>query len=54
MLFGRNLELPASIQHDAMTIINLNDPVVWVQACEQWVVLFKRVMPMAMENLAIF
>ncbi len=34
-------------------MVNLDDPNVWVQACEQHVVLFKRIMPMAMENLVI-
>jgi hypothetical protein len=36
-----------------MAIINMDDPNVWIQACEQWTILFRRVMPMAMENLAI-
>ncbi len=34
-------------------MINFNDLLMWVQGCEQWVALFKRVMPMAMENLKI-
>jgi len=36
-----------------MTMINLDDPLVWVHACAQRVALFKRVMLMALENLAI-
>jgi hypothetical protein len=36
-----------------MIVINLNDPSKWVHACKQWVVLFKWVMPMVIENLAI-
>ncbi len=36
-----------------MIVINFDDPSVWVQACEHWVALFKQMMPMAMENLAI-
>ncbi len=36
-----------------MIVINLDDPSKWVQTCEQWVVLFKWVMPMAIENLTI-
>jgi hypothetical protein len=35
------------------TVISFNDPSVWIQACEQRVVLFRRVMFMAMENLTI-
>ncbi len=36
-----------------MTVISFDDLVLWVQACEQWAVLFRWVMFMAMENLAI-
>jgi len=36
-----------------MIVINLDDLLVWVHACAQRVALFKRVMLMAMENLAI-
>ncbi len=34
-------------------MVNLDDPNVWVQACEQHVALFKRITPMEMENLVI-
>jgi hypothetical protein len=34
LLFDRNLELPASIQCDAMNVISPNDLSMWVQACE--------------------
>jgi len=34
-------------------VVNLDNPNVWVQAYEQCVGLFKKVMPMAMESLAI-
>jgi len=53
LLLSQDLELPTSIQHDAMTIISINDLVVWVQTCEQHDVLFRWVMPMVMENMAI-
>jgi hypothetical protein len=36
-----------------MTVISFNDPLVRIQACEQWAGLFRCVMPMAMENLII-
>jgi hypothetical protein len=36
-----------------MIVICLDDPLMWIQACEQWVVLFRRVMLMVMQNLAI-
>jgi hypothetical protein len=34
-------------------MISFDDPLMWIQACEQRVALFKHVMPMAMENMAI-
>jgi hypothetical protein len=33
--FGNELELPTLIRQDAMEIINMDDPNVWIQACEQ-------------------
>jgi hypothetical protein len=36
-----------------MAIINLDDPNVWLQACEQQITLFRHVMPMVMESFAI-
>jgi len=41
------------IHKDVAKVVNLNHPNVWVQVCEQRVALFKRVMPMVMENLVI-
>ncbi len=42
-----------SIHKDVAKVVNLNHPNVWVQVCEQCVALFKRIMPMVMENLVI-
>jgi hypothetical protein len=53
LLFGKDPKLPTSIRRNVMIVINLDDPSKWVQTCEQWVVLFKWVMPMAIENLTI-
>jgi hypothetical protein len=36
-----------------MALINIDDPNVWIQACEQQTTLFQHVMPIALENLAI-
>jgi len=36
-----------------MVVMNLDDPIMWFQACEQIIVLFKSVMLMAMENPTI-
>jgi hypothetical protein len=40
LLFSREPKLQASIQQDAMVVINMDDPNVWIQACEQQVALF--------------
>lgn len=53
LLFGREPDLPTSIRREAATVLNLDDPDVWARACEQRAELFKKVMPMAFENLAI-
>jgi hypothetical protein len=34
-------------------MISFDDPSMWIQTCEQHVVLFRHVMPMVVENLAI-
>jgi hypothetical protein len=36
-----------------MAVINVDDPNVWISACEQQATLLRHVMPMAMEKLAI-
>jgi hypothetical protein len=53
LLFGQDFKLPASIQCDAMTVISFDDSPMWVHTCGQQVALFRWVMLMAMENLAI-
>jgi hypothetical protein len=35
LLFRNELKLPTLIRQDAMAIINMDDPNVWIQACEQ-------------------
>jgi hypothetical protein len=44
LLFGYEPELLASIWQDAMAIINMDDPNVWIQACEWQATLFQHVM----------
>ena len=52
--FGREPELSMFIRRDVVIVINnLDTPDMWVQACEQLAILFKRVTPMALENLTI-
>jgi hypothetical protein len=54
LLFVCGPKFLALIRQDLMDIINLINPNVWLQACEQRRVLFQCVMPMVMENLTIF
>jgi len=35
LFFGRHLELQASIQYDVTIVVNLDDPLMWLQTCEQ-------------------
>jgi hypothetical protein len=54
LLFGRHPVLPKAIQMDADTVLaNMDNPDMWALMSEQHTNLFKRVMPMALENLSI-
>ena len=54
LLFGRHPIVPKAIQADADTVLaNMDNPDTWAQVCEQHAELYKRVMPMALENLSI-
>jgi hypothetical protein len=54
LLFGRHLVLPQAIQADADTVLaNMDNSDTWTLVSEQRADLFKRVMPMALENLSI-
>jgi hypothetical protein len=54
LLFGRHPVLPKAIQADADTVLaNMDNPDTWALVSEQRAELFKRVMPMALENLSI-
>jgi hypothetical protein len=54
LLFGRHPVLPHTIQADADTVLaNMDNPDTWALVSEQRAELFKRVMPMALENLSI-
>ncbi len=46
LLFSHEPELPSSIQCDVMELVNLDDPNMWFQVCEQQVSLFQWVMAM--------
>jgi hypothetical protein len=54
LLFGRHMVLPKAIQTDVDTVLaNMDNPDTWALVSKQRVDLFKRVMPMALENLSI-
>jgi len=53
LLFGRHPIPPSSIVAQMDQVVDLNSPTIWVRVITERVVLFKRVMPMAMENLSI-
>jgi hypothetical protein len=54
LLFGRHPVLPQAIQADADTVLtNMDNPDTWALVSEQHAELFKRMMPMALENLSI-
>jgi hypothetical protein len=54
LLFGQHPVLLQAIQADANTMLaNMDNPDTWALVSEQRAELFKRVMPMALENLSI-
>jgi transposase InsO family protein len=54
LLFGRHPVLPKAIQANADTVLaNMDNPNTWALVSEQRADLFKRVMPMALENISI-
>jgi hypothetical protein len=54
LLIGRHPILPKAIQVDADTVLaNMDNLDTWALVSEQQADLFKRVMPMALENLSI-
>jgi hypothetical protein len=53
LLFGHGFKFLASIWQDVMVIIKLDNPNVWLHACEQPIALFWHVMPMVMQSFVI-
>jgi hypothetical protein len=53
LLFGRHPVAPSSIAIQMDQVVNLDSPPTWARVIAEKAVLFKRVMPMAMENLSI-
>ncbi len=53
LLYGRNPNLPTMIYCESSEVVNLDDPEMWLKVCSQHVELFRKVMPVEFENLAI-
>jgi hypothetical protein len=53
LLFGRHPIPPSSIVVQMDQVVDLNSPATWARVIAERVALFRRVMPMAMENLSI-
>jgi hypothetical protein len=53
LLFGRHPIPPSSIAAQMDQVVDLDSPTTWARVIVERVVLFRRVMPMAMENLSI-
>jgi hypothetical protein len=53
LLFGRHPIPPSSIVTKMDQVVDLDSPATWARVIVEKVSLFRRVMPMAMENLSI-
>jgi hypothetical protein len=53
LLFGRHPIPPSSIVVQIDQVVDLDSPATWVKVITKRVAMFKRVMPMAMDNLSI-
>jgi hypothetical protein len=53
LLFGRHPIPPSSIAAQMDQVVDLDSPTTWAKVIVERAVLFRRVMPMAMENLSI-
>jgi hypothetical protein len=53
LLFGRHPIPPFSIAAKMDQVVDLDSPTTWAKVIAERAALFKRVMPMAMENLSI-
>jgi len=53
LLFGKHPIPPSSTAAQMDQVVDLDSPAIWARVITKRVVLFRRVMPMAMENLSI-
>ncbi len=53
LLYGQDPDLPITIRCEFSEVVNLDDPEMWLRVCSQRVELFRIVMPVVFENLAI-
>jgi transposase InsO family protein len=53
LLFGKHPIPPSSIVIQMDQVVDSDSPTTWARVIAKWAALFKKVMPMAMENLSI-
>ena len=53
LLFGREPDLPMAIRRQINGVVQMDNPDVWVEVCSERAELFRHIMPMAFQNLAI-
>ncbi len=53
LLYNRDPDLPTTICRESSEVVNLDDLEMWLRVCSQRAKLFRRVMPVMFENLAI-
>jgi len=53
LLYGQDPNLPTIIRRESSEVVNLDDSEMWLKVCFQRAELFRRVMPVTFENLAI-
>jgi hypothetical protein len=53
LLYGRDPDLPTTIRRESSEVVNLDDLEMWLRVRSQRVELFRKIIPVAFENLAI-
>jgi hypothetical protein len=53
LLFGRHPNPPSSIVAQMDQVVDLDSPAIWARVIVERTTLFRKVMPMAMENFSI-
>lgn len=50
LLYGREPTLPMPVRRESYAVVGLDNPNAWAKVCKARAELFKRIMPMALEN----